>query len=129
MVRQMRSNLDPKLLYYLYIIFESGSLSAAADVLTVSQPTLSRAVSNLEALVGRQLMVRGRNGVVLTEIGISLAEQGRKIATDLKQADDVLNALKSEAPDDPHRRRSAACASGDERLRIAGNPDRRAVQL
>ena len=98
MVRQMRSNLDPKLLYYLYIIFESGSLSAAADVLTVSQPTLSRAVSNLEALVGRQLMVRGRNGVVLTEIGISLAEQGRKIATDLKQADDVLNALKSESP-------------------------------
>jgi len=98
MVRQMRSNLDPKLLYYLSIIFESGSLSAAADVLTVSQPTLSRAVSNLEALVGRQLMVRGRNGVVLTEIGISLAEQGRKIATDLKQADDVLNALKSESP-------------------------------
>ena len=35
---------------------------------------------------------------MLTEIGISLAEQGRKIATDLKQADDVLNALKSESP-------------------------------
>ena len=94
----MRTSLDPRLLYYLYIIFESGSLSAAADVLTVSQPTLSRAVSHLETLVGRQLMVRGRNGVVLTEIGISLAEQGRKIATDLKQADDVLNALKSDSP-------------------------------
>jgi len=94
----MRASLDPKLLYYLYIIFESGSLSAAADVLKVSQPTLSRAVSHLEAVVGRQLMVRGRNGVVLTEIGISLAEQGRKIASDLKQADDVLNALKSDSP-------------------------------
>lgn len=94
----MRASLDPKLLYYLYIIFESGSLSAAADVLKVSQPTLSRAVSHLEAVVGRQLMLRGRNGVVLTEIGISLAEQGRKIASDLKQADDVLNALKSDNP-------------------------------
>ena len=94
----MRSSLDPKLLYHLHIIFESGSLSAAAEVLTVSQPTLSRAVSQLEAQVGRQLMVRGRNGVVLTEAGILLAEQGRKIASDLKQADDVLNALKSDNP-------------------------------
>jgi DNA-binding transcriptional LysR family regulator len=96
--RMMRANLDPKLLYHLHVIFESGSLSAAAEVLAVSQPTLSRAVSQLEALVGRQLLVRGRNGVVLTEIGILLAEQGRKIGWDLKQADDVLNALKSDSP-------------------------------
>jgi len=94
----MRTSLDPKLLYHLHIIFESGSLSAAAEILAVSQPTLSRAVSQLEAQVGRQLMVRGRNGVVLTETGILLAEQGRKIASDLKQADDVLNALKSDSP-------------------------------
>jgi DNA-binding transcriptional LysR family regulator len=95
---KMRISLDPKLLYHLHIIFESGSLSAAAEVLAVSQPTLSRAVSHLEAQVGRQLMVRGRNGVVLTETGILLAEQGRKIGSDLKQADDVLNALKSDSP-------------------------------
>lgn len=94
----MRVSLDPKLLYHLHVIFESGSLSAAAEVLAVSQPTLSRAVSQLEAQVGRQLMVRGRNGVVLTEAGILLAEQGRKIGSDLKQAGDVLNALKSDNP-------------------------------
>ena len=94
----MRISLDPKLLYHLHVIFESGSLSAAADVLAVSQPTLSRAVSQLESQVGRQLMVRGRNGVVLTEAGILLAEQGRKIGSDLKQADDVLKAMKSGSP-------------------------------
>lgn len=94
----MRTTLDPKLLYQLHIIFESGSLSAAAEALQVSQPTLSRAASMLETQVGRQLMVRGRNGVVLTEAGILLAEQGRKIAHDLKQADDLLNALKSDSP-------------------------------
>jgi DNA-binding transcriptional LysR family regulator len=93
----MRATLDPKLLFHLHIIFESGSLSAAAEVLSVSQPTLSRAVSMLEAQVGRQLMVRGRNGVVLTEAGILLAEQGRKIGYDLKQADDILNNLKSDS--------------------------------
>ena len=94
----MPTTLDPRLLFYLHMIFESGSLSAAAEVLSVSQPTLSRAVSLLEAQVGRQLMVRGRNGVVLTEAGILLAEQGRKIRSDLKQADDILNALKSDNP-------------------------------
>jgi len=94
----MRNNLDPKLLYHLHIISESGSLSAAAEVLAVSQPTLSRAVSQLEAQVGLQLMVRGRNGVMLTETGILLAEQGRKIGSDLKQADDVLSALKRNSP-------------------------------
>ena len=94
----MRTTLDPKLLYHLHIIFESGSLSAAAEMLSVSQPTLSRTASTLEAQVGRQLMVRGRNGVVLTEAGILLAKQGRKIASDLKQADDILNALKSDNP-------------------------------
>ena len=93
---EMRGTLDPRLLYHLHVIFESGSLSAAAEALCVSQPTLSRAVSLLEAQVGRKLMVRGRNGVVLTEAGILLAEQGRKIGSDLKQADDILNALKSD---------------------------------
>ena len=89
----MPNALDPKHLYHLHIIFESGSLSSAAELLSVSQPTLSRTVSTLEAQVGRRLMVRGRSGVVLTEAGNLLAEQGRRIGADLKQADDLLNAL------------------------------------
>ena len=70
----MRVRLDPKLLYNLHFIFESGSLSAAARIPAVSQPTLSCAVSQMAARIGRQLMVRGRNGIKLTEAGILLAE-------------------------------------------------------
>lgn len=70
----MRVSLDPKLLYNLHFIFESGSLSAAAGIPAVSQPTLSCAVSQMAARIGRQLMVRGRNGIKLTEAGILLAE-------------------------------------------------------
>ena len=61
----MRVSLDPKLLYNLHFIFESGSLSAAAGIPAVSQ---------MAARIGRQLMVRGRNGIKLTEAGILLAE-------------------------------------------------------
>ncbi len=94
----MRQSLDPKLLYQLHIIFECGSLSAAADFLSVSQPTLSRNVTALETQTGRPLMVRGRTGVTLTEAGILLAEQGRKIGSDLKQADEILAGLKTHSP-------------------------------
>ena len=49
----MSNSLDPRLLYQLHVILDSGSLSAAADFLSVSQPTLSRNVSLLEAHIGR----------------------------------------------------------------------------
>ena len=75
----MRVRLDPKLLYNLHFICESGSLSAAVGIPAVSQPTLLRAVLQMEARIGRQLMVRGRNGVKLTEAGILFAEP-RQIA-------------------------------------------------
>ncbi len=89
---------DPRLLYQLHVILETGSLSAAAEVLSVSQPTLSRNMSRLEAYAGRSLMVRGRNGVLLTEAGILIAEQGRRISVDLKQTDDILTALQNNDP-------------------------------
>lgn len=94
----MRPSFDPRSLYYFHIVSETGSMSAASELLAVSQPTLSRTVSTLEAQAGRQLMVRGRHGVMLTEAGILLAEQGRQIAADLKGADDVLNQLKTNSP-------------------------------
>ena len=96
--REMSNSLDPRLLYQLHVILDSGSLSAAADFLSVSQPTLSRNVSLLEAHIGRPLMVRGRHGVTPTEAGMKLAEQGRKIGLDLKQADEILNALQNDSP-------------------------------
>ena len=89
----MASQLDPKLLYHLYIIFETGSLSSAAKMLAVSQPTLSRNVST-RGKVGRKLMIRSRNGAMLTEAGILLAKQGQQIGTDLKQAEDIINSMK-----------------------------------
>ena len=98
MQANMTSTLDPKLLFHLHMIFETGSLSSAAELLAVSQPTLSRNVSGLEAKVGRKLMVRGRNGAILTEAGILLAKQGGRIGADLKQAEDVLNSIRNDSP-------------------------------
>ena len=43
-------------------------------------------------------MIRGRNGVILTEAGLLLAEQGRQISEDLRGASDIVDRQKREPP-------------------------------
>lgn len=56
-------------LRYSQTIAQSGSLTAAARVLKISQPTLTVAVQHLEEQLGTKLLLRGRSGVlVLVEL-------------------------------------------------------------
>src|ERR687886_531432 len=52
-----------------------GSMTGAAAVLHVSQPTVTSQVRALERLVGRPLFVRGARGVTPTAAGRDLAER------------------------------------------------------
>ncbi len=56
---------------------EEGSLSAAANALGMTQPTLGRQVSALEQELGVALFERGGKGVVLTPSGLGLLEHVR----------------------------------------------------
>lgn len=47
-------------------VVESGSFSAAARVLDLGQPTISRRIKNLEQRVSQQLFVRGKHGATRT---------------------------------------------------------------
>lgn len=53
-------------------VAETGSLSAAARVLGVSQPTLGRQVKELEAQLGAELFQRAPRGLILTPTGASI---------------------------------------------------------
>lgn len=66
----------------------------AAKSLGVSQPTLSRNVKSLEALVGAPLLKRGRYGVTPTLIGELLARDGRAIRDALSNAGHELEHWK-----------------------------------
>lgn len=60
----------------------AGRFTAAADALSVSQPTLSRRVQRLERAFGAKLVVRASEGVVLTEAGRrALAHVERALAS------------------------------------------------
>ena len=64
--------MDLKDLRYFAAIAESGSMTAAAKTLHVSQPTLTVAMQNLEEQLKTQLFVRERSGVRLTATGDEL---------------------------------------------------------
>ena len=63
-------------------VADAGTLSAAAEALAISQPTLGRHVDELEAATGLTLFTRGRSGMRLTEAGLSLIEEARAMAAD-----------------------------------------------
>ncbi|WP_207930888.1 LysR family transcriptional regulator [Streptomyces sp. 8K308] len=53
----------------LLAVADHGGFTVAAERIGVSQPAASRAVAALEAELGAPLLVRGRDGVTLTEAG------------------------------------------------------------
>ncbi len=66
-------------LHYFIEVAAEGSISAAADLLYVAQPTLSAAMKELEARVGRDLLLRSARGVTLTADGTEFLGYARQV--------------------------------------------------
>ncbi|HIY23183.1 MAG TPA: LysR family transcriptional regulator [Candidatus Brachybacterium merdigallinarum] len=66
-------------LRYFVEVAAEGSLTAAADLLHVSQPTMSTAMKDLERRVGRALLRRSVRGAALTEDGIEFLGYARQV--------------------------------------------------
>lgn len=71
--------MDVRVLRYFLAIAREGNISAAADFLHLSQPTLSRQIHDLEESLGTQLFLRGNRTVTLTEAGILLRRRAEEI--------------------------------------------------
>ncbi len=66
-------------LHYFVAVSEAGSLAKAAEKISISQPSLSRAMKILEESLGVTLFVRGSKGLELTAAGKRLFEQSREL--------------------------------------------------
>ena len=66
-------------LRYFVEVAAEGSITAAADLLQVSQPTMSAAMKDLERRVGRILLRRSVRGAALTEDGIEFLGYARQV--------------------------------------------------
>ncbi|MEV4669924.1 LysR family transcriptional regulator [Microbacterium sp. LWO12-1.2] len=67
-----------QLVYFIEVAAE-GSISAAADLLYVSQPTMSAAMKDLETRIGRTLFLRSARGVTLTTEGVEFLGYARQV--------------------------------------------------
>lgn len=64
--------------YYLAVVREEN-ITRAAQILHVTQPTLSRQLSELEAELGVQLFERGKRKITLTESGMLLRRRAEEM--------------------------------------------------
>src|SRR5450756_24286 len=77
------------------VVAQERTLARAADRLHLSQPAVSKTLSELERLAGRQLLERGRAGTKLTRAG----EQFLRYAVDVTRAlESAATALTAGAP-------------------------------
>lgn len=69
---------DLKSFTYVLAVAECKSISKAAELLYISQPSLSRFISSLEQELGILLFERKSNGISLTEAGEIYVEYGKR---------------------------------------------------
>jgi DNA-binding transcriptional LysR family regulator len=68
-------------------VVEKGSLSAAGRDLRIPLPTLSRKISDLEALLGAKLLVRTTRRLSLTDAGSTYVAAAKRILDQLGEAE------------------------------------------
>ncbi|WP_086347234.1 LysR family transcriptional regulator [Candidatus Enterococcus clewellii] len=71
--------MELRVLRYFWTIAEEGSISKAASLLHITQPTLSRQLMNLEEELGVQLFIREKKRLILTEAGMYLKDRAQEI--------------------------------------------------
>lgn len=76
-------------------VAESGSLSRAARELRLSQPSVSRIVSGLEARLGATLVLRTTRSLSLTYAGILYLERAKTLLAELEDAEQAAHGLDS----------------------------------
>ncbi|MBR2829028.1 MAG: LysR family transcriptional regulator, partial [Solobacterium sp.] len=84
-------------LEYFIAIADAGSLNKAAEKLYMTQPSLSKAIANLEAELNIRVFERSRNGVEMTEEGRKLYEYAKAIM----ERTDMIQKLGTQAREVP----------------------------
>ncbi|CAM3543227.1 LysR family transcriptional regulator [Paenibacillus lupini] len=71
--------MEVRVLRYFLTVASEGSITAAADFLHLTQPTLSRQLKDLEQMLGKKLFIRSSHHIILTEEGTLLRRRAEEI--------------------------------------------------
>ena len=79
--------MELRVLQYFLAVAREQNISAAAQSLHLTQPTLSRQLKELEEELGKQLMIRGNRAITLTEEGMLLRRRAEEILELVERTD------------------------------------------
>lgn len=86
--------IETRLLYYFLAIAREQNITKAAESLFVTQSTLSKQMMDLEKQLGKQLFIRGKRKLTLTEEGTYLRNRAQEI---LELIDNTESAFRTDA--------------------------------
>ena len=89
--------MKPNQLHAFVAVVEQMSIRAAARVLGLSQPAVTKIVRELEREVGAPLVERSVKGVRLTEFGKAFAPRARLLLADMARARDEIAQIRDGA--------------------------------
>ena len=84
-IEQIGRRLKLRDMRILMTVAECGTMGKAAEKLAVSQPAVSKAISDMEHTVGVRLLDRGQRGVEPTAYGRALIRRGLAIFDEMEQ--------------------------------------------
>ena len=71
--------IETRHLYYFLAVAREQNITRAAETLHITQPTLSKQLMDLERQLGKQLLIRGKRNVALTEDGAYLRGKAQEM--------------------------------------------------
>ncbi len=82
--------MNLRILTYFLTVAQEQNITRAADILHITQPTLSRQLTQLEGELGVALFKRGSKKLALTPAGDLLVHRGKEIVTMIEKAEQEL---------------------------------------
>lgn len=87
--------MEIRVLRYFLAVAREESITAAANFLHLTQPTLSRQIHDLEEELGQKLLVRKSHRVVLTPEGMLLRKRAEEILTMVDKTESEFRSMET----------------------------------
>lgn len=92
--------MDIRVMRYFLAVVEEKNITRAAERLHIAQPSLSKQLMELEKELGKQLLIRGKKQITLTEEGVLLRKRAEEIIELLKKTEQELRSDSQELSGD-----------------------------
>ena len=84
--------MEIRVLRYFLAVAQEENITRAAEKLHIAQPSLSKQLMELEDELGKQLLIRGKRRIILTEEGVLLRKRAEEILELVSKTEQEITA-------------------------------------